>query len=36
MFKSLITHKLTILLGLFLLLQLPLHSVLSLNHERQA
>jgi inner membrane protein len=36
MFKSLISHKLTILLGLFLLLQLPLHSVLSLNHERQA
>ena len=36
MFKSLISHKITILLVLFLLLQLPLSSVLSLNQERQA
>ena len=36
MFKSLISHKITILLALFLLLQLPLSSVLSLNQERQA
>lgn len=36
MFKSLISHKITILFILFLLLQLPLSSVLSLNQERQA
>lgn len=36
MFKSLISHKITILLMLFLLLQLPLHSLLSLTYERQS
>ena len=36
MFKSLISHKLTLLFLLFLLLQLPLHSLQSLTYERQS
>ena len=36
MLKTLLSHKLTLLVGLFLLLQLPLHSIMELNAERQA
>ncbi len=35
MLKNLLSHKLTLLVGLFLLLQLPLHSIMELNAERQ-
>lgn len=36
MFKNLLRHKLALLCGLFLLLQLPLQSIMSINEERQA
>ena len=36
MLKNLLSHKITLLLGLFLLLQLPLNSIMGLNAERQA
>lgn len=36
MIKQILTHKLTLLVLLGLLLMLPMHSILDLNHERQA